>query len=78
MKTYTLLIALLFAVSLSFGQSLHNKERSADSPSSSFKNTTEISNVGDFTVVDSDGITWNLYTLLEGGTTVIIDLFQST
>ena len=77
MKTYTLLIALLFAVSLSFGQSLH-KERPAASPSSSFKNTTEISNVGDFTVVDSDGITWNLYTLLEGGTTVIIDLFQST
>nr|NQU91032.1 hypothetical protein [Bacteroidota bacterium] len=37
-----------------------------------FKVTNEI---GDFTVTDSDGNTWNLYELLESGKTVFIDLF---
>jgi len=31
--------------------------------------------IGDFTVTDSDGNTWNLYELLESGKTVFIDLF---
>jgi len=77
MKIISTLFILLISAGLSFGQVQHI-ERPADSPAHTFKNTTGIMDVGDFTVVDSDGIEWNLYTLLEGGTTVIIDLFQAT
>ena len=77
MKIISTLFILLISAGLSFGQVQHF-ERPADSPSPSFKSTTEIMDVGDFTVVDSDGTEWNLHTLLEGGTTVIIDLFQAT
>jgi cytochrome oxidase Cu insertion factor (SCO1/SenC/PrrC family) len=77
MKTHTILLTLFLAANLSFGQALL-QERAADSPSSSFKNSTGVMNVGDFTVVDSDGVEWNLYTLLDGGTTVILDIFQAT
>jgi cytochrome oxidase Cu insertion factor (SCO1/SenC/PrrC family) len=34
--------------------------------------------IGDFTITDSDGITWNLYDELNAGKTVLIDLFYST
>jgi cytochrome oxidase Cu insertion factor (SCO1/SenC/PrrC family) len=34
--------------------------------------------IGDFTITDSDGITWNLYEQLNQGKTVFIDLFFST
>ncbi len=77
MKTHTILLALFLAANLSFGQALH-QERTADSPSSSLKGTAEIADVGDFTVIDSDGVEWNLYTMLDGGTTVILDIFQAT
>lgn len=77
MKTISTLFILLISAGLSFGQVQHI-ERSADSPSNTLKNSTEINGIGDFTVMDSDGVEWNLYTLLDGGTTVIIDLFQST
>lgn len=76
MKLYTLLLALFLAANLSFGQAVPH-EHSADSPTP-FKESAEINNVGDFTVVDSDGVEWNLYTLLDGGTTVILDIFQAT
>jgi cytochrome oxidase Cu insertion factor (SCO1/SenC/PrrC family) len=36
------------------------------------------SEVGDFTVTDSDGNTWNLYDLLDQGRTVFLDLFFTT
>lgn len=77
MKIISTLFILLMTAGLSFAQAQHI-ERPTDSPSHSFKNTSEIMDVGDFTVVDSDGTEWNLHTLLEGGTTVIIDLFQAT
>lgn len=77
MKTHTILLTLFLAANLSFGQALQ-KERPTNASSSSFKGTTEIMDVGDFTVVDSDGVEWNLYTLLDGGTTVILDIFQAT
>ena len=34
--------------------------------------------VGDFTITDSQGNTWNLYNQLDLGNTVIIDLFFTT
>ncbi|OQX73169.1 MAG: hypothetical protein B6D64_14235 [Bacteroidetes bacterium 4484_276] len=34
--------------------------------------------IGDFTITDSDGVTWNLYDELNAGKTVFIDLFFST
>lgn len=34
--------------------------------------------VGDFTITDSQGNTWNLYDQLDLGKTVIIDLFFTT
>ena len=34
--------------------------------------------VGDFTITDSDGVTWNLYEQLDAGKTVFLDLFFTT
>lgn len=34
--------------------------------------------VGDFTITDSDGTTWNLYDELSLGKTVFLDLFFTT
>ena len=33
--------------------------------------------VGDFTITDTDGITWNLYDQLNQGITVVVDLFKT-
>lgn len=77
MKIISTLFILLISAGLSMAQ-VHHVERAADSPSHPFTYTTEIKDVGDFTVVDSDGLEWNLYTMLDGGTTVILDIFQAT
>ena len=34
--------------------------------------------IGDFTITDSDGNTWNLYDELDAGKTVFLDLFFTT
>lgn len=34
--------------------------------------------IGDFTITDSDGVTWNLYEKLNLGKTIFLDLFFST
>jgi cytochrome oxidase Cu insertion factor (SCO1/SenC/PrrC family) len=34
--------------------------------------------VSDFTVTDSEGVTYNLYSLLDDGKTVLLDLFTAT
>ena len=34
--------------------------------------------IGDFTITDSDGVTWNLYEQLAAGKTVFLDLFFTT
>jgi hypothetical protein len=39
------------------------------------KGTTEM---GDFTITDSDGVTHNLYESLDQGMTIMLDLFFST
>ncbi len=33
--------------------------------------------VGDFTITDTDGITWNLYDQLNQGITIVIDIFKT-
>ncbi len=37
-----------------------------------------LDDVGDFTITDSDGNTWNLYEQLALGKTIFIDLFSTT
>jgi len=37
-----------------------------------------IRNVGNFTIIDSDGVSWTLYDELDNGRTVMIDIFQAT
>jgi hypothetical protein len=37
-----------------------------------------IRNVGNFTITDSDGVSWTLYDELDNGRTVMIDIFQAT
>ena len=73
MKKLTAILLLLFSVAILPAQT--SPEQASDKQQTHFKNTMD---VNDFTVVDSDGVEWNLYTLLDGGTTVILDLFQST
>lgn len=73
MKILTAFLLLFFSVALLPAQTL--SERATDNQKSHFKSADEIS---DFTVVDSDGNEWNLYDHLDGGLTVILDLFQST
>ena len=34
--------------------------------------------VNDFTVIDSEGVTYNLFSLLDDGKTVLLDLFTAT
>lgn len=36
------------------------------------------SQVGDFTITDTEGVTWNLYSMLDEGRTVFLDLFFTT
>jgi cytochrome oxidase Cu insertion factor (SCO1/SenC/PrrC family) len=74
MKKLAALFPLVFAFVLLSAQPIRTG-RDLNSNSPQLKSTSDIS---DFTVVDSDGVEWNLYTLLNGGTTVILDLFQST
>jgi len=73
MKKLTAILLLMFCVALLPAQTL--SDRAIDNQTTHFKSTDEIS---DFTVVDSDGNEWNLYEHLDGGATVILDLFQST
>lgn len=34
--------------------------------------------VGNFTIIDSDGLTWTLYDELDKGRTILVDLFSAT
>jgi len=38
----------------------------------------KVTDIGDFTITDSDGDTWNLYDQLDEGKTVFLDLFFTT
>jgi len=39
---------------------------------------TETKNVGNFTIIDSDGISWTLWSELDKGRTIFIDIFSAT
>jgi len=48
------------------------------SPNSQIEYAPLAAKVGDFTITDSDGVTWNLYDQLDLGKSIIIDLFSTT
>jgi len=70
MKKLTTFIIALFVATLILAQVQKNPD--ADTGSANLKFTTTIS---DFTVTDTDGNLWNLYSHLDAGKTVILDLF---
>lgn len=72
--TFTLLLTIVFAFPL-FAQ---NYERTNQSAINAMTGLSETRDIPDFTIVDSDGETWNLYEQLEAGKTVVLDLFFTT
>lgn len=66
-------MTLFLAVTLSYSQGGNPTERT-DQPSVVKMEYL----VGDFTITDSDGTTWNLYEQLALGKTIFLDLFYST
>jgi hypothetical protein len=73
MKKSLLILSVFLASAIAFAQTPYLKERTGEP--SVVKSTTLI---GDFTITDSDGNTWNLYEQLALGKTVFIDLFYTT
>jgi hypothetical protein len=75
----TLLFGLLFLFSqVGFSQAVPDAGSCKSGTSwDAHSYTGWVDGVGDFTIVDSDGITHNLYETLEAGKTVMLDLFQS-
>lgn len=71
-KTLLFIAAFLFSFAVT-AQKSYPVERAITE--SMVKVTDE---VGDFTITDSDGNTWNLYEQLSLGKTVFVDLFFST
>jgi len=69
----SLFILLLFAVSM-----IASSQDRCNVNSPYVKSTVTVTDVGDFTITDSDGNTWNLYEQLALGKTVFIDLFFTT
>lgn len=72
--TFTLLLTVIFALPLL----AQNYERTDQSAMNSLTGLSETRDISDFTIVDSDGQTWNLYEQLEAGKTVVLDLFFTT
>jgi cytochrome oxidase Cu insertion factor (SCO1/SenC/PrrC family) len=73
MKKGLLILSLFLWWTVALSQTAFLVQRTADQ--SSVKSTVL---VGDFTITDSDGVTWNLYDQLALGKTVFLDLFFST
>jgi hypothetical protein len=70
-------ISLLFFSVTVFGQS-QPTERSTIENLLNRQFVKATNQVGDFTITDTDGNTWNLYQQLDAGKTVFLDLFFST
>ena len=70
-KSLLIITAMLFVLALSAQKAPLER----DMTKGMVKVTDE---VGDFTITDSDGVTWNLYESLGEGKTVFIDLFFTT
>jgi len=75
-KLITFCIAFTFAA-ISFAQ-VNKGERPESNYYGQTTIVTGIDEMEDFTVIDSDGNTLNLYENLEAGKTIILDLFFST
>jgi hypothetical protein len=77
MRRLPVWISLLFLTVSGFSQSLPEGNTLIERIGTA--NLIKVSDqVGDFTITDSDGNTWNLYQHLNAGKTVFIDLFFST
>lgn len=73
MKKSLLILSLFLTWTIALAQTAFLVERTADQ---SFVKSEVL--VGDFTITDSDGNTWNLYDQLALGKTVFLDLFFTT
>ena len=72
-----LLLALfVLGFLITYAQDNTNERCLLDDSQSNVKDAKTL--VGDFTITDSQGNTWNLYEQLNLGKTVIIDLFFTT
>ena len=69
----SLFIWLLFTVSM-----IASSQDRCNVNNPYIKSTVTVTDVGDFTITDSDGNTWNLYEQLNMGKTVFIDIFSTT
>ena len=71
MRKSLFILALLFSLSLAAQDGPVERELT--------KGMVKVTDdVGDFTITDSDGNTWNLYDQLSLGKTVFLDLFFTT
>ncbi len=71
MRKSLFILALLFSLSLTAQDGPVERELT--------KGMVKVTDdVGDFTITDSDGNTWNLYDQLSLGKTVFLDLFFTT
>lgn len=77
MKRLAIPILLLLFTSFAFAQTSH-REKPAEAEYQQQLKNMDGREVGNIIVTDSDGITWNLYDVLDSGQTVLLDLFQST
>lgn len=74
-RILSVLISLLFLALLT---KVHPSERELLPTSRSMNPEQVITNVGDFTIVDTDGITRNLYQSLDEGNTILIFILSTT
>lgn len=77
MKKLALPILFLLISSFAFAQTVP-RERPTEAEYQQQLKNLDGRTLDNFIVTDSDGITWNLYDILDGGQTVLLDLFQST
>lgn len=81
MKKLTILVFILAFSFAGFSQTISFSDDGRCVIDDGQKKTTLVQardEIGDFTITDSEGITWNLYDLLGQGKTVFLDLFFST
>ncbi len=75
MKRIIFYFTLLIISISGYTQIMTEDGRCAPGPEFVSGMTIASNDIGDFTVVDSDGVTHNLYDELDAGNTVLIDLF---
>ncbi len=77
-KLFTFIVLLVF-MSPVFSQQIDERVYDLNSRSPLLEGMVKAKDLcGDFTITDSDGVTWNLYDMLDEGRTVFLDLFFTT